>query len=61
MSGWARPFVVGSTREAPARDRRLTMAKYLVSVDSVEGAVREPIAAEQMQQFMEQVGSLGGR
>ncbi len=36
------------------------MAKYLLSVHSVAGAVGEPMTAEQMQQVMEQVGSLEG-
>ena len=34
------------------------MPKYLLSVHSVEGPAREPMSAEQMQGFMEQVGIL---
>jgi len=34
------------------------MAKYLLSVHSVEGAVRDPMTAEEMQHFMERVGIL---
>ncbi len=34
------------------------MAKYMLSVHSVEGEVREPMTDEEMQQFMKQVGTL---
>jgi len=34
------------------------MTKYLLSVHSVEGEVREPMTDEQMQQFMQRVGVL---
>jgi hypothetical protein len=34
------------------------MAKYLLSVHSVEGEVGDPMTEEQMQQFMEQVNVL---
>src|SRR6266852_379184 len=52
-------FVVGvrGGRGSPGA-RRSTMAKYLLSVHSVEGAVRDPMTAEEMQHFMERVGIL---
>ena len=34
------------------------MARYLLSVHSVEGEAREPMTEEQMQQFMKQIGAL---
>ena len=34
------------------------MAQYLLSVHSVEGEAREPMAEEEMRQFMERVGVL---
>lgn len=34
------------------------MARYLLSTYSVEGAVREPMTAEQMQKFGKQIGVL---
>jgi hypothetical protein len=34
------------------------MAKYLLSVHSVEGQARDPMTAEEMRQFMERVGVL---
>lgn len=34
------------------------MARYLLSTYSVEGAVREPMTAEQMQNFGKQIGVL---
>ena len=34
------------------------MAKYLLSVHSVEGEARDPMTGEEMQQFMERVGVL---
>src|SRR6266699_4393868 len=34
------------------------MAKYLLSVHSVEGEVGDPMAEEEMRQFMERVGRL---
>ncbi len=34
------------------------MAKYLLSVHSVEGQARDPMTAEEMQQLMERVGVL---
>ncbi len=34
------------------------MAKYLLSVHSSEGAVREPMTTEEMQRVMERVGTL---
>jgi len=37
------------------------MAKYLLSVHSVEGDVRAPMTDEQMQQFMQRVGVLEGK
>ena len=36
------------------------MAKYLLSVHSVEGAARNPTGTEEMQTMMEQVGRLEG-
>lgn len=34
------------------------MARYLLSVHSVEGEVADPMSAEEMQQFMQRVGAL---
>jgi hypothetical protein len=34
------------------------MAKYLLSVHSVEGEARDPMSEEEMRQFMERVGVL---
>ena len=34
------------------------MARYLLSVHSVEGEARDPMTQEQMQQFMKQIGAL---
>ena len=34
------------------------MARYLLSVHSVEGEAREPMTEEQMQRFMKQIGAL---
>jgi hypothetical protein len=34
------------------------MAQYLLSVHSVEGAVRDPMTEEDMRQFMERIGVL---
>jgi hypothetical protein len=36
------------------------MAQYLLSVHSVEGEARDPMSEEEMRQFTERVGVLGG-
>ena len=36
------------------------MAKYLLSVHSIEGVARDPMGAEEMQKMMEHVGRLEG-
>jgi len=38
--------------------RRITMARYLLSVHSVEGEARDPMTDAEMQQMMERVGAL---
>jgi hypothetical protein len=38
--------------------RRIRMAKYLLSVHSVEGEARDPMTEEEMGRFMERVGVL---
>jgi hypothetical protein len=53
------PFVVGVRGgECPPSTRRISMAKYLLSVHSVAGEVRDPMTEEEMGQFMERVGVL---
>jgi hypothetical protein len=44
--------------KCPPTRRRISMAKYLLSVHSVEGEVGDPMAEEEMRQFMERVGML---
>jgi hypothetical protein len=44
----------------PANTRRITMARYLLSVHSVAGKPRDPMTEEEMGQFMERVGLLEG-
>jgi hypothetical protein len=52
-------FVVGVRGgKCPPVTRRTTMARYLLSVHSVEGEAREPMTEEQMQRFMKQIGAL---
>src|SRR5882672_12053047 len=54
-----RPFVVrGRGGKCPPVKRRITMAKYLLSVHSVEGEAADPMTEQEMQQFMGRVGVL---
>jgi hypothetical protein len=44
--------------KCPPVKRRTTMAKYLLSVHSVEGEAGDPMSEQEMQQFMGRVGVL---
>src|SRR5882724_4532574 len=48
----------GERRELPAHHEEDHMAKYLLSVHSVEGEARDQMTAEEMQRFMGRVGAL---
>ena len=45
-------------REMPAPTKEEPVARYLLSVHTVEGEAREPMTDEQMQGFMQRVGEL---
>jgi hypothetical protein len=45
-------------RETPAPTQEDHMARYLLSVHSVEGEAREPMTGEQMEAFMRSIGEL---